>query len=494
VTRLGRPVEAPSGDAPASPPVQIGEILAGKYRVERLLGVGAMGVVVAAMHVDLHEIRAIKLMLPSMLGDVEGVERFLREARAVSKLRSRHVATVFDVGRLASGAPYIVMEHLEGSDLKSVLSERGVLSPGEAATFVSEACEALSEAHAAGIIHRDIKPANLFVVTRRGAPPSIKLLDFGIAKMASGPGGQAAMEITKTQEILGTPLYMAPEQMRSMRNADARSDVWSLGVILYRALTGRLPFEGETLTEVCVAVLSDTPPRPSTLRPDLPRGLEAVILGCLEKDPSKRIAGAAELATALAPFVIPTVRAPLQSFAAEQSIVTFGPPPPIPPPPQSAPRLTAPAESTNTTTRVWKPSAVESRDQTTSQASWAQTGKGAARSSRIGIRLAVAGALLTLTLIAAIRLLTRHGTEPAPASDLAIAPTSEPVPTATLAAPEPTTTPVINVPVAPVAAAPPAIVAPAPTVQARASTPAPRPSASAKAPARNHGEAFVGRY
>jgi serine/threonine-protein kinase len=382
--------------------VRIGEILAGKYRVERLLGVGAMGIVVAATHVDLHEVRAIKFMLPSMLGDVEGVERFLREARAVSKLRSRHVATVFDVGRLATGAPYIVMEYLDGADLKSLLERRGVLAPGEAAAYVSEACEALAEAHAVGIIHRDIKPANLFLAARRDGPPTIKLLDFGIAKMAASAGDAAALEMTKTKEILGTPLYMSPEQMRSMRNADARSDVWSLGVILYRALTGVVPFQGDTLTEVCMAVLGDVPARPSSLRADLPAGLDAVVLGCLEKDPARRIGSAAELATALAPFVVAGARAPLESFGAERSLAAVAPPAGI-------------GDATSAPTLVWKSSAAELPDRTGAGASWAQTGRRAAPRTGRPWRVGAAGVTvvaLGLGVVGGWRLLARPGAAP----------------------------------------------------------------------------------
>jgi serine/threonine protein kinase len=455
--------------------VRIGEILAGKYRVERILGVGAMGVVVAATHVDLLELRAIKFMLPSMLGDAEGVERFLREARAVSKLRSRHVATVYDVGRLETGAPYIVMEHLEGADLKTVLDQRRTLAPAEAAAYVSEACEALSEAHAAGIIHRDIKPANLFLATRAGGPPAIKVLDFGIAKMAAG-AGSAAMEVTRTKEILGTPLYMSPEQMRSMRSTDARSDVWSLGVILYRALTGKVPFDGESLTEVCIAVLGDTPVRPSALRPDLPAGLEAVILGCLEKDPARRIGSAAELAMALAPFVASTARALQDSLTSSRLIVN----------------LTAPSvvgESTEAATLVWKPSPPEGREQS-SRATWAQTGN---RTDSIPRRRLMLGAMglasvaVVVGLAAGWRALTRSssptaqtaGEFSAPLSPSAsasasieAAPIMAPAPTGLAAAPS----------VAPTVKDPPAPSASALVKTSKAPKPAPHSPAPPKSP------------
>src|SRR5262245_48407509 len=169
-------------------PVKVGDILADKYRVEKVLGIGAMGVVVAAMHIDLQEMRAIKFMLPSMLGDAEGVERFLREARAAVRLKSQHVAKINDIGRLDTGAPYIVMEYLVGSDLKAVLEARGTLPVVESVRYLMQACDALAEAHRLGIIHRDIKPANLFVTTGPNGAPCVKVLDFGIAKVTGGQG------------------------------------------------------------------------------------------------------------------------------------------------------------------------------------------------------------------------------------------------------------------------------------------------------------------
>jgi serine/threonine-protein kinase len=278
-----------------------GAILAGKYRIERTLGEGAMGIVFAARHIELHELRAIKLMLPSALGDAEGVERFLREARAAVRLRSRHIARVLDIGRTEDGAPFIVMEHLEGSDFRAVLAGAGVLPVIEAVRYVAQACEGLAEAHAVGIVHRDLKPANLFLTREPNGEPCIKVLDFGIAKVGAAAGAPA-LEMTKTSEIIGTPMFMSPEQMRSTRDVDARTDVWALGVILFRALTGQAPFAGTTITQLCAAVVADPAPPPSSLRGDLPFGLEAVILRCLEKDPGRRYAHAGELGAALAPF------------------------------------------------------------------------------------------------------------------------------------------------------------------------------------------------
>ncbi|MFT3775253.1 MAG: serine/threonine-protein kinase [Minicystis sp.] len=279
-------------------PVKRGDVLAGKYRVESVLGVGGMGVVVAVTHLDLLEPRAIKLMLPEALESAESVERFLREARAASRLTSEHVARVHDVGRLESGAPYMVMEYLAGSDLRALLKQRGRIPVSEAVFYALQACEALAEAHARGIVHRDLKPANLFLTTRRDGSPCVKVLDFGISKVR----GVDDPEMTTTQAVLGSPTYMSPEQMRSARSVDARTDVWSLGVILYRLVTGQPPFLAENITELVALVLSTTPEPPSELATEVPDGFDEVVLRCLERDRDKRWESVGELANALAPF------------------------------------------------------------------------------------------------------------------------------------------------------------------------------------------------
>ena len=250
----------------------------------------------------------MKFMLPSTLGDAEGVERFLREARSAARLKSEHVARVHDVGRLDSGAPYIVMEYLEGIDLKALHERRGPLPAHEAVRHLLQACEALAEAHAAGIVHRDLKPANLFLTTGANGGPCIKLLDFGIAKVAVG--GPGAGDMTSTTALLGTPLYMSPEQMRSTRDVDARSDIWALGVILYRLLAGKTPFAGSTVMEICTAVATDQPEPISGMRGDLPPGLEGVVFHCLQKNPAQRFQRVVDLSAALAPFASAVAAAP----------------------------------------------------------------------------------------------------------------------------------------------------------------------------------------
>jgi serine/threonine-protein kinase len=283
-------------------PVRPGDLLAGKYRVEAVLGIGGMGVVVSARHEQLDQRVAIKFVRPEALGNSDAIERFLREARAAVKLRSEHAARVLDVGTLDSGAPYMVMELLEGSDLAQTLEERGRQSVEQASDWVVQACEALAEAHAAGIVHRDLKPQNLFLARTVGDAVKVKVLDFGVSKsesaLASGMGG-----LTHTRAMLGSPLYMSPEQMRSSRDVDARADVWALGVVLFELLTAAHPFEAETLPQLCLKVVSDPPRSILDLRPELPTELVAVIECCLRKDPSERFANAADLAEALEPFV-----------------------------------------------------------------------------------------------------------------------------------------------------------------------------------------------
>ena len=286
---------------PPQVPVQIGEMIAGKYRVERVLGIGGMGVVVAAMHVDLLELRAIKLLLASAAADADLTKRFLREARAAGRLKDEHVAKVYDVGRLDGGTPYIVMEHLDGCDLNVLVKTHGPRPVAEAVTHVLQAIEGIAEAHAAGIVHRDLKPANLFLTTSSDGSPCVKVLDFGISKLV-GPKDRPTLEMTVTSDLLGSPFYMSPEQMMSTRDVDVRTDIWSLGVILYKLITGTVPFRGETITQVCGEVLQRLPAAPSTLRAGLPYGLDAVVLRCLEKDRTHRYSNVAELAAALVPF------------------------------------------------------------------------------------------------------------------------------------------------------------------------------------------------
>jgi eukaryotic-like serine/threonine-protein kinase len=283
-------------------PVKEGDILAEKYRVERVLGQGGMGVVVAAWHQQLDQRVALKFLLSEVLADEDTVARFMREARASARLRSEHAAKVLDVGKLETGAPYIVMEYLEGRDLDATLESEGPLPIETAVDYVLQACEAVAEAHAAGIVHRDLKPANLFLTTRPDGSPCIKVLDFGISKKIEAEDSRA---MTRTKAMLGTPYYMSPEQMRSSRRVDQRSDIWAIGMILCQLTTGRTAFERGTLAELCAAVLSEPPTPPRDLNPSIPPELEAIILRCLEKDADNRFADLSLLCAALASFGTP---------------------------------------------------------------------------------------------------------------------------------------------------------------------------------------------
>lgn len=278
--------------------VKPGDVLDGKFRVDRVLGEGGMGVVVAATHLALGQRVALKFMLPRALASADNVARFEREARAVVRLRSEHVARVSDVGRLGTGAPYIVMEFLEGYDLDHLLESSGALPIETAVDYVLQACEAIVEAHSLGIVHRDLKPTNLFLTSRVNGKALIKVLDFGISKSSA----DGDLSLTSTTQIMGSPNYMSPEQLRSARNVDARTDIWALGAILYELLTRQVPFVADSVTQLTAMVVTE-PPRPVTeLRPEIPAGLAAAIMKCLEKSREHRFQSVIEFAAAIAPF------------------------------------------------------------------------------------------------------------------------------------------------------------------------------------------------
>jgi len=286
-----------------------GELLAGKYRIEETLGKGAMGVVVAARHIDLGKRVAIKFLGQKMSRHPEAIVRFLREARAVARLQSEHVARVHDVGRMDNGSPFMVMEILSGETLTDLLRARGRLSIAEAIDYVLQACEAIAEAHAQGIVHRDLKPANLFLTRGVDGSPLVKVLDFGISKVINRLDSLSGRcDLTEARALLGSPLYMSPEQIRCARNIDGRTDLWSLGVILYELIAGIRPFEAESSSACLAKVVADPPTPLRALRPELPDELEAVILRCLEKNTQHRYQSVTELARALSDFAEPRSR------------------------------------------------------------------------------------------------------------------------------------------------------------------------------------------
>jgi hypothetical protein len=302
------------GPNSAAAGVREGDVLVGKYRVERVLGVGGMGVVVAAHHIQLDQKVALKFLLPEALGNREAVARFAREARAAVKIQSEHVARVTDVGALPNGAPYMVMEYLDGGDLAAWLKQRGALPIEQAVEFVLHACIAVADAHALGIVHRDLKPANLFCVRRSDGQLSIKVLDFGISKMLD-TSGLAAGSVTRTSALMGSPLYMSPEQMRSSKDVDAQTDIWALGVILFELMTGRPAFQADSVTELAIMVTNEPAPPIRSFRRDVPSGLEVIILKCLEKDRRQRYRNVAELALALLPFAPKRAKAAVERIS-----------------------------------------------------------------------------------------------------------------------------------------------------------------------------------
>jgi serine/threonine-protein kinase len=278
------------------------EIIAGKYRVEGHLGSGGMGVVVTAIQLDLGRRVAIKMVPPRSVRRRAAVERFLREARALSAIDSEHVVSVYDVGRSDDGTPFMVMEYLEGTTLSRLVAAHGALPVEEALSYVMQACVAVAECHARGIVHRDLKPDNIMVLERPSQRGTVKVLDFGISKTEWVDDDQGRARLTGTMDVLGTPAYMSPEQVRSSKSVDARSDIWALGAVLYELLTGQPAFGGATVAALSAQIVSEDPPPPRLLRPDLPPELEQIVLGCLRKKPDERPQTVKDLADALAPF------------------------------------------------------------------------------------------------------------------------------------------------------------------------------------------------
>lgn len=268
-----------------------------------------MATVLAATHLQLDELVALKILLPAIAGNAEAATRFEREARAAVKIKSEHVVRVLDVSHLEDRTPYLVMEHLQGRDLQQLVQEQGPVEPSQAAGYLIEACDAIGAAHALGIVHRDLKPANLYLNRLDDGTTAVKVLDFGISKLSClglsklGSALTAAdAALTKSGAIMGSPMYMAPEQMRSARGVDARTDIWALGCVLFELVTGRPPFSAENLAELCARVLTAPAPLPSQLRAEIPPELDRIILRCLAKSPTERYRNVAELAAALLPF------------------------------------------------------------------------------------------------------------------------------------------------------------------------------------------------
>jgi serine/threonine-protein kinase len=292
-----------------APPLAIGGAVGDKYRIERLLGEGGMGFVFEATHLQLGHRVALKVLNTAVMSDKEVVERFLREGRALARLSGEHIARVSDVGTLPTSEPYMVMEFLEGRDLAHELSARGPMPLAEVVEYVAQTCEALAEAHVRGIVHRDLKPANLFLTQKLDGEPSIKVLDFGISKFTSQDDENFDSEnITVTSSLVGTPKYMSPEQIQDSRNVDSRTDIWGLGTIFYELLTQTRPFAAPSLALVCVKILHEEVPPPSTIKAGITPAVDAVIARCLKKAAGERYQSVGELVEALV-TLNPNVRA-----------------------------------------------------------------------------------------------------------------------------------------------------------------------------------------
>ena len=283
-----------------------GDRVGGKYRVEGTAGVGGMGVVLCARHEELGNQVAIKFLASEDDTSSGAVERFLREGKIVASLQSDHVVRIYDVGRLDSGIPYMVMELLRGQDLGNYIAASGAVPVQQAVDWILQASHAISEAHERGIVHRDLKPSNLFLTQRSDGADCVKVLDFGISKrIAVQDSEQFGPSLTATRQIVGSPAYMSPEQVRNARDIDHRVDIWALGMTLYELLAGRTAFDADTFPAVCAAIVADSPPSLRELVPDIPRGLENTVMRCLEKDPAKRFASVSALANSLRQFASP---------------------------------------------------------------------------------------------------------------------------------------------------------------------------------------------
>jgi eukaryotic-like serine/threonine-protein kinase len=279
--------------------LRVGEVLAGKYRVERVHQQGTLGVTVEAEHLQLGQRVALKLMLADPNGYPEAAARFLRGARFAVQLRNEHVARVVDVGTLESGAPYMVTEHLSGSDLRAVLRVREWLPVPEAVDYVLQACAALAEAHVMGFVHRNLKPSNLFLTRRDDSRPIVKVLDFCVSE---GPLGETALSVSTSSSVVSSLAYLAPEQIRDPGAVDLRADVWALGAVLHELLTGMPLYAASTAPGLFAMIAADSPTPVSHLRREIPAELESVVLRCLEKEREDRFQDVGDLARQLKPF------------------------------------------------------------------------------------------------------------------------------------------------------------------------------------------------
>ena len=306
-TQLGPGLVPPTPPAPADDSkmaefmqrttLRSGDIVAERYRVGPVIGAGGMGIVYKAQHVELGTPVAIKVIRPDIAQNSSLWRRFAREARALAALHNKHVVRVHDAGTLPSGLRYLVMELLDGTDLRRLISQRGAVPVPEAVDYALQVCSALGDAHRLHIIHRDIKPENIFLARFRVSDPTIKLLDFGVARFLDDAG-----QLTVPGRGVGSPRYLSPEQLQNPGSADQRSDLWGVGLLLYELISGRSPFEEMNTAQVCLTIVQGPIPPIGERCPGLPPALATAIMRCLELDPARRFQSADELSAALEPF------------------------------------------------------------------------------------------------------------------------------------------------------------------------------------------------
>ncbi len=434
-------------EAAALPQAQlpaVGSVVGGKYRIERLLGEGGMGVVFEAVHARLNQRVAIKMLLPEFLQVPELVGRFEREAKASAQLRHRNAVRVVDVDATNEGIPYMVMELLHGHDLETEIHSLGPLPIGQSVHYLVQACSAMGEAHGYGIVHRDLKPSNLFLSDESDGSVCVKVLDFGISKVQTAED----VSITATSTQMGTPLYMSPEQVRSAKSVDLRTDVWAIGVILYEMLSGQPPFSGSAVG-IGAAIVSDDPPSLRALRPEVPEELEAVVMRAMAKSPAKRFSSMQELIHALSPFS--SQPAPDISQRSSRAVMT-----------SSHDFVNAHAE-----TLAFAPAPQQATAPTATVGSWINPPEPRARPSRMGLFAGVAGAVVVVaTLVVVV-----SGVGTSPPQTVA---THAPPPVTSIVAPPNQTLPPIAT--APMPLTPLATITPSASVAKPATQPTTTPS------------------
>jgi serine/threonine protein kinase len=294
-------------------PIAVGDLIDNTFVVEAIIGEGGMAVVARAAHTTYGYRVAIKLMLPAAASSPDMVKRFEQEQRTLNQLRSEHTVRIHGAGR-HNNLPYMVLELLRGTDLAEHIKRNGPLDTDRAVLYMLQTCHAVAEAHSLGVVHRDLKPANLFLAHRHDGSPCVKVLDFGISKVTEKGRAQHDVSLTQTRVVMGSPFYMAPEQMLSARDADARSDIWALGVTMYELLSSSLPFAAQDTEAVCQRILHGDPTRLRKIRPLIASALEGAIMRCLRRSPKERHASVADFAQRLADFGPPHSRLALQSI------------------------------------------------------------------------------------------------------------------------------------------------------------------------------------